>query len=52
MMRPGRLVILPCAVAAGGCSEIAAIAAPRIVFVTINAPAGLLVGEPVVAATA
>ena len=43
-------VLLPSLLALAGCSAIAAIAGtPKIVSVTINAPAGLLVGESAVA---
>jgi hypothetical protein len=50
MSRPGLLVVLACGVLGGGCNTIAAVAgAPKIVSVTINAPAGLLVGESAIA---
>ncbi len=46
MSRPGVIVVFACGVVAAGCSALAAIVgAPKIVSVTISAPAGLLVGE-------
>ena len=46
MSRPSLILILACAVVAGGCSAVAVIGGvPKIVSVTITAPAGLLVGD-------
>jgi hypothetical protein len=46
MSRPSLIVVLACGVVAAGCNAIAELAgAPKIVSVTITAPAGLLVGD-------
>ena len=46
MTRPGLIPILACSVAVAGCHTLADLAgAPKIVSVTITAPAGLLVGD-------
>jgi len=46
MSRPSLIVVLACGVIAAGCNPIAELAvAPKIVSVTITAPAGLLVGD-------
>jgi len=50
MPRPAVVVLLAAALAIGGCNAIAAVAAPKIKSVTVDAPAGLLVGETAQAA--
>src|ERR1043165_552732 len=46
MPRPSLVVVLACGVIAAGCNAVAELAgAPKIVSVTISAPAGLLVGD-------
>jgi hypothetical protein len=51
MLRPGLIVILACSVVAAGCSVVAGVVGgfPKIVSVTITAPAGLLVGDSAIA---
>jgi hypothetical protein len=50
MPRPSLIGILACAVVAAGCNALADLAgAPKIVSVTISAPAGLLVGDSAIA---
>jgi hypothetical protein len=50
MARPGWIVVLACGVVAAGCSALATVAgAPKIVSVTITAPAGLLPGDSAIA---
>src|SRR5512132_2732427 len=53
MPRSSLIVILACGYVAAGCNALAKVAgAPKIVSVTITAPAGLLVGESAIATAA
>src|ERR1051325_4943710 len=45
MPRPRLMLVLVCGVVAAGCNAVAGALAPKIVSVTVTAPAGLLVGD-------
>jgi hypothetical protein len=45
MTRPTLIMVLACTIVAAGCNAVAGALAPKIVSVTVTAPAGLLVGD-------